>query len=186
MTDASIVAERIDTFEALDPLAARVHGLLAPRLAAGRVGAMLHGHWFGHPVHPVLTDLSIGFWTSAWLLDVFGGERSAPAADAFVALGVVSAAPTAITGWADWVLLPDRRRRSGLVHAAANLTATGLYTASLLARRSGRRRAGIALGHLGAAAATAGAYLGGHLTFGHSASDRELLRTPGDERLRTW
>src|SRR4051812_49313091 len=30
----------------------------------------LHGTWLGHPLHPVFTDLPIGAWTTAAVLDV--------------------------------------------------------------------------------------------------------------------
>jgi len=123
----------------------------------------------GHPLHPVLTDLPIGFWTSAWVLDLVGGERHAPSATLLTGLGVLSVVPTAATGAADWRSLDRRSKRLGLVHAAANVTATALYTASWLARRRGERRRGLWLGHAGAAAATLGGALGGELVFRRGA-----------------
>ena len=30
--------------------------------------------WIGHPLHPLLTDLPIGVWTGAFVLD-FGGKE---------------------------------------------------------------------------------------------------------------
>jgi uncharacterized membrane protein len=123
----------------------------------------------GHPVHPALTDLPIGFWTSAWVLDLIGGERHAPSAELLAGLGVLSALPTAATGAADWRSLSPRDKRLGLLHAASNVTATALYAASWLARRRGDRRRGLVLGHLGAAAATVGGALGGELVFRRGA-----------------
>jgi len=126
----------------------------------------------GHPVHPVLTDLPIGFWTSAWVLDLIGGERHAPSAQLLTGLGVLSALPTAATGGADWRSLSRRDRRLGLLHAAANVTAAALYGASWLARRRGDRRRGLVLGHLGATAATIGGTIGGELVFRRGAAVR--------------
>lgn len=123
----------------------------------------------GHPLHPVLTDLPIGFWTSAWVLDLIGGERHAPSATLLTGLGVLSVVPTAATGAADWRSLSRRDKPLGLLHAASNVTATALYTASWLARRRGDRRRGLVLGHLGAAAATVGGALGGELVFRRGA-----------------
>jgi uncharacterized membrane protein len=123
----------------------------------------------GHPLHPMLTDLPIGFWTSAWVLDIVGGERHAPTADLLVGIGLLSVVPTAATGAADWRTLPRRDKRLGLLHATSNVTATTLYAASWLARRRGDRRRGLVLGHLAAAAATVGGALGGELVFRRGA-----------------
>jgi uncharacterized membrane protein len=121
----------------------------------------------GHPVHPVLTDLPIGFWTSAWVLDLLGGHEET--ADLLVGIGLLSVVPTALTGAADWRSLPARDKRLGLLHAASNITATALYALSYRARRRGDRTRGLALGHLAAAAATVGGALGGELVFKRGA-----------------
>jgi sugar/nucleoside kinase (ribokinase family) len=57
-------------------------------------------------------------------------------------------------------------RRVGVVHAVGNALATFLYARSWQARRRGHHSAGVAFGWAGATAATAAAYLGGHLAFG--------------------
>jgi uncharacterized membrane protein len=126
---------------------------------------VLSGAWLGHALHPALTDLPIGFWTSAWTLDLVGGERSRDAARLLVGLGLLSAAPTAATGLSDLLDTYGPARRIGLVHAACNTLAVASYAASWLARRDGRHRRGVAWGMAGAAAATAGGWLGGHLVF---------------------
>jgi nitrite reductase/ring-hydroxylating ferredoxin subunit len=51
----------------------------------------------------------------------------------------------------------------GVVHAVANASAVGLYAWSWRARRRERHGAGVALGLLGATAATVGGLLGNHL-----------------------
>ena len=40
----------------------------------GPVKDALSGTWLGHALHPLLTDLPIGTWTSAVLLDWLGGQ----------------------------------------------------------------------------------------------------------------
>lgn len=165
------IGERLDHATVLDRIAGPLHDKLDATIGSGPVADVLQGRWLGHPVHPMLTDIPIGAWTSAWLLDLFGGERTRPAADAFVALGVVAALPTVLTGWSDWTKLPAPARRTGVVHAAANAVATSLYVASLRARRAGNRPRGVRLAHAGAAVATVGGFLGGHLAF--SAGDPE-------------
>lgn len=156
--------DAIDELAALDAVAEPLARFIDDRLPPGLL-AVLQGRWLGHPLHPPLTDVPIGCWTSAWVLDLVGGERAEPAADLLIAVGVAAALPTIWSGWSEWITLPERRRRSGLVHAATNGLATGLYAASLVARRRGDRRRGRRLAHAGAAAATVGGFLGGHLAF---------------------
>jgi hypothetical protein len=159
----------VGTIESAPALGAAADELLpAVNRVLDRSGArpLLSGDWLGHPVHPMLTDLAIGFWTSAWVLDLVPVAGTRPVARKLVGLGVLSAVPTIATGWNDWTGLDDRKRRVGLVHAGANALATVTYAASWWARRRGHPARGIALGWLGAAVATVGGFLGGHLAFG--------------------
>jgi uncharacterized membrane protein len=121
--------------------------------------------WLGHPAHPPLTDLPIGFWTSAWLLDIVGGKRSARAARRLIGAGVLSAVPAVLTGLGDAAPMTNARRRIAVVHAGFNAAATAAYAMSWWSRRGDRRATGILLGMVGATLATAGGYLGGHLAF---------------------
>ena len=144
---------------------------LTDRLPAD-VRSALAGEWLGHPLHPVLTDLPIGCWTTSWILDLVGGRRSARVATAFVGLGVATAVPTVASGLVEWRTQSPGRARVAVVHLAANAAATGAYAASFLARLRGRRGRGIALGMVGAGLATVGGLLGGHLAYGEdSAAD---------------
>src|SRR5436309_8514262 len=130
------------------------------------VSSVLAGTWLGHPLHPVLTDVPIGAWTSSWVLDVVGGEKVEPAADALLGVAIVSSLPTAAAGLADWGDTWGKTRRIGVAHAVGNVTALTVFGASLAARRAGRRKLGFALSTIGMGVASASAYLGGHLTFG--------------------
>lgn len=167
--DLRSAGERVERAVALDRLAIPAQRATKAVLPRGPVKDILHGTWLGHPLHPVLTDLPIGFWTGAVVLDLVGGRRGRAAADALVGFGLASALPTAAAGAADWSELDEPERRSGFVHAIANVAATALYGLSFVARRRGRRASGVALGLAGAAAATVGGYLGGHLTFRRGA-----------------
>jgi len=149
----------------LDKVAGPVSDKVTQVVPKGAVKDLLSGTFMGHPLHPVLTDLPIGFWTSAMAIDFLGGRRGQKAADRLVALGVLSALPTAATGLADWSDTIGEDRRLGLAHAAGNVVAVGLFGWSWVARKRGRRAKGVTLGVLGATAATAGAYLGGHLVW---------------------
>ncbi|WP_017936397.1 DUF2231 domain-containing protein [Nocardioides sp. Iso805N] len=126
--------------------------------------SLLRGDWFGHHLHPTLTDFPLGAWMSASLLDLIGPEGSEEAAARLVGLGVLGALPTALSGLADWQSLAERRdRRVGVVHAAGNAAALAAYSCSWIARRRGRHRLGAALGLLGAGLSGGAGYLGGHL-----------------------
>jgi nitrite reductase/ring-hydroxylating ferredoxin subunit/uncharacterized membrane protein len=133
----------------------------------------LHGTWLGHPLHPVITDLPIGAWTTTLLLDALdsgddGRDRGGRAglrraADASLALGLAGAIGSAVTGLTDWSETDSRPRRVGVAHALLNSSATLLFAASLVSRRRGRRSAGRSLAVTGYLAACAAGYLGGEL-----------------------
>lgn len=175
--------ERLGATEALDsvakPLSRQVAAAVRHRLAKD----VLSGSWLGHPVHPWLTDLTIGAWTSALVVDLTGGRAGQQAADRLIGLGVLTAAPTAVTGLSDWSDHLGAERRVGLVHALANLAATACYGASYLARRRGSRPRGLALSIAGAAAVTVGGYLGGYLSFVRGVN---VNRNAWDEGLDEW
>jgi hypothetical protein len=129
----------------------------------GTRGSMLRGNWLGHAVHPVLTDVVIGTWTSATVLDLFGGRDSSEPAKRLIGIGLLAVGPTAWTGWAEWSAAGSRDQRVGLVHAVTNGLAIGVYASSWMARKRGRHDAGAWLALAGAAVSGVGAYLGGHL-----------------------
>jgi nitrite reductase/ring-hydroxylating ferredoxin subunit len=136
-------------------------------LPPGPVKDALHGVPFGHPAHPPLTDVPMGCWISAALLDLVpGGGR---ASRTLVAAGLAGAVPTVLTGVADWSALHREQQRVGLVHAAGMATASTLYSVSLVARYQGRDGAGRAFGFAGLAVLLAGGFLGGHLAFRQAA-----------------
>jgi nitrite reductase/ring-hydroxylating ferredoxin subunit/uncharacterized membrane protein len=159
-------AERIGRVEAIDkvagPLADAVRRVLPQNSA---VKDALNGTWLAHPLHPLLTDIPIGSFTSATVLDLVGGHDAEHAADLLVNLGLLSSIPTAAAGAADWADKYGEESRTGAVHAAANAVGLVLYGASGIARRSGRRGMATALGLAGMTAMTVGGYLGGHLSF---------------------
>lgn len=147
--------------------------------------SFLAGDWLGHPLHPLLTDLPIGFWTTSFVLDLLGGRRTRRTSTAMVGLGVVTAVPTLAAGVVEWSKLPEAKRRVGAVHAFANLAGTFLYLWSFFARVRGRRGRGVALGLLGATAMTVGGFLGGHLTFGEAQDETKDEPTTVEDRPTT-
>jgi nitrite reductase/ring-hydroxylating ferredoxin subunit/uncharacterized membrane protein len=151
---------RLEGLEALDGVSDRLSG--AVNAAVGPAKSLLSGTWLEHPLHPLLTDIPIGCWSGAVILDLFGGSGAADAVDPLVGLGALAAVPAAVSGLSDWADSYGPERRVGLIHAAANVTGLGLFAASLVAGHRGARR----LRLLGFAAVSAGGYLGGHLSFG--------------------
>lgn len=169
-SDLRSLGSRLDERTDLDRVVQPVRERLARLLPDGPRKEALQGSWLGHPAHPALSDLPIGFWTSALVLDVIGGRRGRSAADLMVALGVLTALPTAATGAADWSDMEPVRQRTGVVHAGANILATALYAMSFVRRRRGKRIRGFMLSAAGMGVATLGGYLGGHLAFGDAGS----------------
>ena len=109
--------------KALEPLVHAVFG-------SGTRASVLRGEWLGHAVHPLLTDVVLGTWTSANVLDLIGGADSSSSAQKLIGAGLLAAGPTAWTGWAEWSAAGTRDKRVGLVHAVTNGVVIGVYAAS--------------------------------------------------------
>lgn len=155
---------RLEQTTALDRPVQALEPLIRSVFGSGPRASVLRGDWLGHAVHPLLTDVVLGTWTSATVLDIFGGRDSSAAAQKLVGTGLLAVGPTAWTGWAEWSAAPSREKRVGLVHAVTNAVAISAYAASWVARRKGRHGTGARLALAGATVSGVGAYLGGHLT----------------------
>jgi nitrite reductase/ring-hydroxylating ferredoxin subunit/uncharacterized membrane protein len=159
-----------------DGLQKAVMGVIRP----SAVRDFLHGVWLGHPLHPVLVQMPVGSFLSAAVMDLVPGGRRA--ATTLIAVGTASAVPAMAAGLTDWSEMTKDRRRVGLVHAAGNTVALGLYISSLAARLNGRTARGKMLAFAGLSVAGASAYLGGHLSYaqggGVSHAATEVARLP--------
>lgn len=131
---------------------------------------LLDGKWLGAPLHPALTDVPVGAWTSAFTLDlvaaVTGSETANKAADGALAVGIAGALPAAATGTADWRDLIGEERRIATLHALLNVAGLVLNVSSLAQRARGHRGAGRALSAAALAISGTAAHLGGELSFG--------------------
>jgi nitrite reductase/ring-hydroxylating ferredoxin subunit/uncharacterized membrane protein len=137
------------------------------RLRQGRLRDLLHGVPTGKPLHPPLATVTLGCWLSAAVLDL---ARADPRASRLLlATGIANALPTAAAGLTDWSSLHREQQRVGFVHMAANVTALGLMSASLVARVRGAERAGRVLSYAGLGMGTLGGYLGGHMAYRQAA-----------------
>ena len=114
---------KLAQLDALDGTASKIGKLVRSVFKPRPLKEALSGSWLGHPLHPVLTDVTIGTYTSAVMLDWVGGRDSEAAARRLIGLGLLSAGPVFASGWSDWAdteIGDAAVRRIGVVHAATN------------------------------------------------------------------
>jgi nitrite reductase/ring-hydroxylating ferredoxin subunit/uncharacterized membrane protein len=96
-----------------------------------RLKLLANGSWLEHPLHPLLTDVPIGAWTIALLLDlvalVFGVPGMGLAAGIALGVGVLAALGAIGAGFMDWMDIDPPEMAIGLVHAVVNIIATLLF-----------------------------------------------------------
>jgi uncharacterized membrane protein len=143
-----------------------------------KLGTLLHG-FDGHPIHPPLTDATIGTYTLATLAaltDVFGITNNVGAQAWYFALlaGLILTVPTALTGFADWLVITRGTPlwRTATLHLSAMLSATVFFGLAALfghdAFMSGNLGAGdLLLTLVGFGLLTLGGWLGGTIVFVH-------------------
>lgn len=164
------IAHAIEEVRGLDTMANPLSAAVRESLdGVPQLKSFLKGVWLGHPLHPAITDIPIGAWTTAVVLDATASDDMddgyARSAETAITVGLVGAIGSAVTGLTDFSDIKGKQRRLGLVHGLINLTATGLFAASLASRRNGNRSAGRTYSTVGYMIAMAGAYLGGSLVF---------------------
>jgi nitrite reductase/ring-hydroxylating ferredoxin subunit/uncharacterized membrane protein len=155
----------VEQAETLDAPIAAVRGVTGRLIQSDRVKGVLSGAPLGHRLHPMLTDIPIGCWTSASVLDVLAWRSGRASARRLTALGIVSALPTVASGLSDWSDTDTEDRRVGFVHAGGNSVGILLEIASWSARRRGHHVRGAVLGMTAIGVMTGAGYLGGHLVF---------------------
>lgn len=137
----------------------------------------LHTDALGHSVHPMLTDVTLGCWLGASILDLAGGSGARHSASLLVGVGLIASGPTAVAGAGDWAEMSGTERRIGAVHALGTDAATFLLLGSLVARMRGRYAAGTKLGLVGNLVMAGAGFLGGHLALNRGTA----RRTPAAE-----
>ena len=185
------VVELVDGWDWIRTLNDQLTAVLGPwreKYQANPVIELMHGgRWMGHPLHPALSDLPIGLWTGALILDVAESDPAPDggldAAGLFTAAGLATAVVAAATGIVDWTVSDDQDRRLGLFHGVLNTAALGLQGLSLTARLAGHRGTARGLGAAGLAVTGAAAYLGGHLVFAKAVM---VNRVAGADGPRRW
>ena len=133
----------------------------------------------GHPLHPPLTDATIGtytFATVAAILDVTNlvGEKAAYAWWIALVVGLCSTALTATTGLVDWLGIEwgSELWKTATAHLIAMLAATGSFLAAALVGHHGYTHGTVsggafALTLAGFVLLTTGGWLGGAVVFVH-------------------
>ena len=144
----------------------------------------------GHPLHPPLTDVTIGaytFATVAALADVLGISDHAATQGWWLALlfGLIATTATAATGLADWLTITwgSELWKTATLHALANLSAGVVFLITLLQGhddfKSGNVHTGsMILTLIGFALLTLGGWLGGAVTFVHGMRVLNLVEEP--------
>lgn len=188
LTPLEPLVARLESEEALDSIGEPVGKAVRSAVSSTGLKDALSGTWLGHAVHPMLTDVVIGSFMSASLLDLLAPNGDGAASEKLIALGLTAYLPTAAAGindWADSEPVDPAVRRTGLVHAACNAVGAVLYAASWRARRRGARGSGAALGFAGMTVLLGGGYLGGHLSLSKGVGPDQTVFDPGPTEWTT-
>jgi uncharacterized membrane protein len=144
----------------------------------------------GHPLHPPLTDATIGAYTVATILAVLGALGVSPenvTTGWWLALvvGLVVTVPTAITGTLDWLdITPGTPLwRTATLHGATMFTAAAVFFVTAIVGHYDYLRGDVSTGSLvltasGFAVLTLGGWLGGSVVFVHGMRVLSLAEEP--------
>jgi uncharacterized membrane protein len=144
----------------------------------------------GHPLHPPLTDATIGIYTGAAAFGVLGAlgvsERNlATAWWLALVLGLVVTGPTALTGLIDWLGITwgTPLWRTATIHMFSMLTATVFFLLAAIFGHSAYVDGEVTSGSLiltlvGFGFLTLGGWLGGTVVFVHGMRVLNLVEEP--------
>jgi len=155
-------------------------------------GYVLHG-LPGHPLHPPLTDATIGIYTAATacgVLSVLGvsGHNTAIAWWLALVIGLVVTVATALTGLVEWLQLTRGTPlwRTATAHMLSMVAATVFFLLAAIWGHGGYVDAAVDAGPLvltlvGFGLLTLGGWLGGAIVFVHG---RRVLNLADEPSLR--
>jgi uncharacterized membrane protein len=144
----------------------------------------------GHPLHPPLTDATIGIYTGATVFGVLSalGLSEANTATAWwlaLVLGLIVTGPTALTGLIDWLSITwgTPLWRTATVHMLSMLTATVFFLLAVILGHGGYVDDEVTSGSLiltlvGFGFLTLGGWLGGTVVFVHGMRVLNLVEEP--------
>jgi uncharacterized membrane protein len=149
----------------------------------------------GHPLHPPLTDATIGIYTAATLFalaDVTGVSNTAATHGWWLALllGLITTVATALTGFADWLTIEwgTELWKTATLHMASMITATVFFGLAALTGhddfKSGNVTAsGFILTAIGFGLMTLGGWLGGAIVYVHGMRVLSLVKEPTERAI---
>lgn len=144
----------------------------------------------GHPLHPPLTDATIGIYTGATIFAVLGAlgvseENTATAWWLALVAGLVATVPTALTGLVDWLGITRGTPlfRTATAHLLAMVTATVIFLLAAIFGHGGYvdgqvTGGSLALTLVGFGVLTLGGWLGGSIVFVHGMRVLGLVDEP--------
>ena len=144
----------------------------------------------GHPLHPPLTDATIGLYTGATAFGVLSAlglseENTATAWWLALVLGLIVTGPTALAGLADWLTIRRGTSlwRTATAHLLSMVTATVFFLLAAVFGHGGYvdREVGggpLVLTLVGYAFLTLGGWLGGGVVFVHGMRVLNLVDEP--------
>jgi uncharacterized membrane protein len=144
----------------------------------------------GHPLHPPLTDATIGIYTFATVVAVLSKlgiaeEKAATAWTLALIVGLVVSLPTALTGFADWVRIARGTPlfKTATAHMIAMLVATAFFLIAIGAGYSDGidgilSDGAFILTLIGYGLLTLGGWLGGAVVFTYGMRVLNLVEEP--------
>jgi uncharacterized membrane protein len=144
----------------------------------------------GHPLHPPLTDATIGIYTGATVLGVLSAlgvseRNTATAWWLTLLIGLAVTGPTAVTGLIDWLSITwgTPLWRTATAHLLAMLSATVFFLLAAIFGHGGYVDGEVTGGALlltlvGFGLLTLGGWLGGSVVFVHGMRVLNLVEEP--------
>ena len=149
----------------------------------------------GHPLHPPLTDATIGiytFATVAGLIEVLGITERNGAIGWWLGLvvGLIVTVPTALTGLADWLTISWRTPLwwTATYHLLSMVTATVFFGLAAIFGHTAYTHANVSSGSyvltlLGFGFLSLGGWLGGSIVFVHGMRVLNLVEEPTERAV---
>jgi nitrite reductase/ring-hydroxylating ferredoxin subunit/uncharacterized membrane protein len=157
----------------------------------GPVKKILHGTWpLHHPLHPAITDVTIGAYTAAVALDLFyvvtKDTALLRATDFIFIVALASSLLSIVSGLTDWRETYGEEKRTGMLHALLMVTATIAFIVSIVMRVNGgidARGAAMSISALGWIVMFVAAFFGGEMPYGYGT---EVNRQAWDDHSTKW
>jgi nitrite reductase/ring-hydroxylating ferredoxin subunit/uncharacterized membrane protein len=153
----------------------------------GPIKTLLHGTWpLHHPLHPLLTDATVGGYTALVAVDLFilitGETALVRIADFLLIASFITSLASIVSGLTDWHVTYDEERRTGMLHGLIMLVASVLFVVSLWIRVGGaadQRTMAVTISTLAWLIMAVAAYLGGEMVFGYGTEvNRQAFTEP--------